>query len=52
MKTQEFFHDLEEERLSMSENPLVASDLLLSGHMTRYSLHFKKLDSARHKYRF
>ena len=30
---------------------LVASDLLLGGHMTGHSCHFEKLSSARHKCR-
>ena len=52
MKTQEFCHDLCKEGIAMSENPLVASDLLLGGHVTGYGCHFEKLNSARHKYRF
>ena len=34
MKMQEFFDDLSMEEFSMSENPLVASDLLLGGYVT------------------
>ena len=31
----------------MSENPLVASDLLLGDHMTRYGHHFENITTAR-----
>ena len=33
----------------MSENPLVASDLLLGGHVTGTTAILKNLNSARHK---
>ena len=52
MKTQEFIHDLTMERFSMSENLLVASELLLDGHVIEYGRHFEKLNNVRHKYRF
>ena len=43
MKTKEFLHDIPVEGFSMSGNPLVASDLLLNDHNTRYGCHFSKL---------
>ena len=36
----------------MSENPLIASDLLLDGQVIRYDRYFEKFKSSRHKYWF
>ena len=51
MKTQKIF-DLIVEGFLISENPLIASDLLLGYHMTGYGDHFENINSATHKYRF
>ena len=52
MRTQELFDDLMMEGYSMSENPLIASDLLLGSHAIRYGRHFEKYDGAQHKCTF
>ena len=41
MKTQEVSHDPVVEGFSISDNPLLASDLLLGGHVTIYDSHFE-----------
>ena len=40
------------EELSMSENALVAPDLLSGGHVTKYGRHFENINSAQHNCTF
>ena len=49
---QEYFHNFVLDGFLMSENPLVASDLLLGGHVTGYGRHLENINSAWHKCRF
>ena len=49
---QEFFVYHTTEKFSMSENLLVASDLLSGCHVTRYGRYFENINRARHQYRF
>ena len=52
MRKQKLSDNHIKEGFSMLENPLVASDLLSSDHVTGYGRHFEKNNSARHKCTF